>query len=174
MVDKSVMVAENGKFRTRSLFLELSEHPEKYQPLYTLKDDDVEHDVYGKLPSAKRIYLSVGDPTEYKAALALVGSWRHWQALTKSSAFAEYLNEWREELEVLLRSNAVGQLIAVSREGSRGVPAAKWLSEAGWNPVKKRGRPSSAEVARERKVAARVAKMQQDDADRVREALNAR
>ena len=60
---------------------------------------------------------------------------------------APHISEWREELELKLRSQAVRDIMDMSAEGSS-YQASKWLADKGWakNPV---GRPNKAEKARQ-------------------------
>jgi hypothetical protein len=64
-----------------------------------------------------------------------------------------YLMEWREELEIKLRSEGIAAQRKLAAKGN--VNAAKWLAEKGWDK-RKAGAPSQAEVAGERKVSAKM------------------
>lgn len=152
-----------GKWLTLALFWE-ERHP-KYEPSFTLKDYDIERD--GKqLPSLKHIYLSFEDPTEYSFATEVLGGWEHWQALCDSYKLKPYIAKWRDELEIKLRSTAIRAMVNSAKvDGSKGLSAAKYLAEKGWE--KKRGRPSKDEVEKERKIAAGVSKEIADDLARM-------
>lgn len=76
-----------------------------------------------------------------------------------------HLRVWRDELEVKLRSEGIRNLRKASKEGSRGVSAAKYLAEKGWE--KKRGRPSKEEIERERKIQAAMEDDLEGDAARM-------
>ncbi len=117
-------------------------------------------------PDLHDIYMETNDPTEYSFAIDCFGSWAHFQHLASLKWFQAYLFPWREELEVKLRSNAVTALYAVATtEGNKGITASKWLADKGWE--KKRGRPSTSELAREKKIALRVKGDVDDDAKRL-------
>ncbi len=123
-----------GRWLTKALFFEMSspDMRDKYPPKYTLKD--YEHE---GLPSAKEIYLASLDPTEYQAAQDLLGSWKHWTVLCESDWFKPYLEEWRIELEVAIRSKAVSLMRAHSAGSSAAAAnAAKWIAEGKWKDKK--------------------------------------
>ena len=135
---------------TQSLFLELGYRDSS---IYTLKDEDFTHK--GKnYPSIKKLYLEIGDPTEYEFAEQCFINWAHWQRICENKAVLAYIQGWRDELEVKIRSVAVKQAMAHAASGS--YPAAKWISDRGWK-TRGAGRPSAEEVQRETKIAARVA-----------------
>ena len=146
--DQSELRDVIGNFRTLSLFYETN--ITDLEPLYTLKDSD--HTVGDKTyPSLKTIYLSFSDPTEWEFVQAVFGNWRHWERLCGNKKIREFIDQWREEMEIKLRSRAALSLINQSDTKDS---AAKWVADAGWRG--KRGRPSKAEVERERKIAAGI------------------
>lgn len=154
-----------GRYRTQSLFLELylkDTEARDLEPIFTLKSDE-----WKGLPSAKKIYINSNDPTEYSVAQELLGSWEHWLKLTECSWFKPYLKEWREELEVKLRSQAIKSLINTAEtKGAKGANAAKWLAERSWKDAK-RGRFSKAELDAERKIEAGIDASVKDDLERL-------
>lgn len=156
-----------GRFRTRSLFWETNavHLRDEYPPIYTLKDED-----YLEYKSARKIYLEQRDPTEYRAAMAIVGSWAHWKHMLENCKwFVEKLDEWRDELEVLLRSEGVEGIVADSQSSSRSaVTSSKWLADKGWEKNDQRGRPSKAKVAKEAKILNRIDEALDEDIQRMR------
>lgn len=157
-----------GNFYTQSLFLELSYHKPQ-NAIYTLKDEDYERD--GKVyKSIKRLYLEIADPYEYEFANQCFANWRHWQRLCDSCGLlAPYIQEWREELEIKLRSEALTQVVKESKANSKGsLTAAKWLVDKGWVEKKGAGRPTKQAVDGERRKMASIKKEVQDDLARVR------
>lgn len=155
---------QNGNFYTQSLFLELAYDNPKHA-IYTLKDDD--HEFKGKVyKSIKRLYVATGDPTEYKFATECLGGWNHWKRLlNKTSLLHPYIEEWREELEVKMRSKGVARMVSNAAESPT---AAKWLAEKGWTDKRTAGRPSKAEVEGEKKQQASVKSVIQSDLDRLK------
>jgi len=155
-----------GRFRTQSLFWEKNKVAlrDEYPPIYTLKDED-----YKDYKSARLIYLAQRDPTEYKAAIALFGSWAHWNHMLESCKwFVEHLEEWRSELEVLLRSEAIKGIVDDSESDSKSnVTSCKWLADKGWEKSDTRGRPSKKAVEKEAKIQGRIAEELDEDIARM-------
>jgi hypothetical protein len=138
-----------GRYITQSLFLELGYNEDA---IYTLKDQDHFHN--GKLYiSAKKLYLEMEDPTEYKFAITYFCGWKHWQKMSENKAIRKHIEEWREELEYKLRSEGVKAMIVQARTGS--FQASKWLNDRGWEK-RAAGRPSEAEIEREKEFQTRA------------------
>jgi len=157
-----------GNFITQGLFYELCYASPK-NAIYTLKDEDMEITVEGEvrqLQSIKQLYLECEDPTEYEFATKYLGGWKHWQRLcNKTTNLHPYIEDWREELEVKLRSKGVKSMIKHSMS-DKGQQAAKWLSDKGW-AEKKRGAPSKEEKARELKIQTRMVDVLDHDLSRL-------
>ena len=146
---KDQMYDSTNRPITQSMFLEIGYTD---AAIYTLKEDDYEYN--GKIyPSLKKLYLLTEDPTEYEFAKTYLLGWRHWLRLCENKVIRKHIDEWREELEVKLRSKAVMQAIKNANKG--GFQAAKWLADKGWDG-KRAGRPSKADVEKERKIAANI------------------
>ena len=121
---KPVLLDSTGRKLTVGLFQELAE--DKSKAIFKLSD-------------WRKVYVDIADPTDYEAALVLIGSWEHWLALVANKQFAAELEKWRAEVDVKLKSEALTELKKQSRS-DKGTAAAKWLAENGYNP-KKVGRP---------------------------------
>lgn len=150
-----------GRFRTKSLFVETIEKPMVgiWEPVYSLKGA-------AGYPDLHDLYIEMNDPTEYAFAMAAFDSWKHFKHLESLKWFRAFLTDWRLELEVKIRSEAIRSMaITANTEGSKGVSAAKWLADKGWD--KKRGRPSGEEVTRETKVQANIQADISNDAKRL-------
>lgn len=148
-MSKAKFCDDLGRPLTQSLFLEIG-----YQAaaIYTLKDDD--HEYEGKIfPSIKRLYLEIADPTEYEFATQYFLNWSQWQRITENKVLFKHIKEWRDELEVKLRSRAIKLNIAHAESGSYN--AAKWIADRGW-ATRAAGRPSKEDVERETKIQARI------------------
>lgn len=144
-ISKNSMLDSAGRPLTQSLFLELG-----YSDLsvYTLKDQD--YNYKGKeLPSLKRIFLEHEDPTEYDFAVTHLLGWKHWQRLCDNKAIIKHISQWREELELKVRSQAVRDIMDMSADGS--YQASKYLADKGWDKAAV-GRPNKAAKAREDKM----------------------
>lgn len=143
--DRSKMLDTSGRPITQSLFLEVNYTD---SAIYTLKEDHFEYE--GKfLPSLKKIYLEVADPTEYEFATRYLLGWKHWMRICDNKLIRKHIDEWRFELEYKLRSQGVKAAISQATTGS--FQAAKWLADRGWES-RGAGRPTKADVDREKKI----------------------
>lgn len=150
-VDKDKLKDNRGRPLTQSLFLEIG-YNTKFA-VYTMKDDD--HEYEGKTyPSLKKLYLAHEDPTEYDFATTYLLGWQHWQRIVRSKLFIKMIGEWREELELKLRSQAVRGIIDLSLD-EKGFQAAKWIADKGWDK-RAAGRPSNADIDRETKIQSKI------------------
>ena len=158
-----------GPLPTQSLFAECpqSKVQSRRRPVYSLLGG-----LSNKtgLPSAKDIYMELLDPTEYKPALAILGSWKHWKVLTESVFFTPYIESWREELEILLRSKGFVRMMetASNPDHRSSVAAAKYLSDRGWKESSSpRGRPTKRELEKAKKAMLEAEKSVNEDAERL-------
>lgn len=149
MTKQETMLDSMGKFRTQSLFLELGYGAEA---LFTLKDQDHIHDGKTYL-SMKRLYLEFEDPTEYEFANEVLLNWKHWQRMCENKLIRKHIDEWRDELEVKLRSRAIKDAIKEAQKGH--FQAAKWVADRGW-VSRGAGRPSKAEIEKQTKINERI------------------
>lgn len=152
-VDKDKMLDSMGRPLTQSLFLEIGYNLEF--AIYTLKDND--HTFKGvTYPSLKRLFLECEDPTEYAFASKYLLGWNHWKRLNENSALTHHFQEWREELELKIRSQAVMDIMSQCAENAQGsFQAAKWLADRGWDK-RAPGRPTKAEAEKERRIKERI------------------
>jgi hypothetical protein len=149
--DKALMLDTSGRPITQSMFLEVGYSD---AAIYTLKDQD--HDYKGKVyPSLKRLYLEEEDPTEYSFVTKYLLNWRQWQRLYDNKLLRPHIEDWREELELKLRSRATKEMIKKAEKGN--IQASKWLADRGW-ANRGAGRPSKEEVQNEKRFQARVDK----------------
>lgn len=143
----------NNKWRTKSLYIELTEAGDKYPAFFTLAEDDRKVDGSHYL-SVKRKYLEYADPTEHIFATSIFGSYECWESQLNSPTIRPYIDQWRRELDLLLKAKGIKKLKDAMEEGD--VAAAKWFAESKFKGEDKshprnRGRPSKEEVARETK-----------------------
>lgn len=143
-----------GKFYTNALFKELDTF-NSGAAIYTLGGEDltIEGTTY---KSIRNDYLLLEDPTEYQFAIKYFNSWRHWKEVRESPKIKTHIDEWREELEVMLRSKGVKGVYDKALDGD--YQASKWLADRGWStkPTSKRGAPSRADVVAEARKEAKV------------------
>lgn len=159
MFPKSVFKDKMGRYITQGLFID--HRYEDTYAVYTLKDEDFEWkgNVY---PSLKRLYIEMEDPTEYLFAEKYLYGWEHWLLLKNNKALYEEIERWQEELEVRVRAKGVHTLINMA---DKNFNAAKWVADGQW--TQKRGRPSKAEKAHERKMRERAAMEAAEEAARI-------
>lgn len=139
-IDKGRLITSNNIPLTMGLFLEHKYDPN--QAVYTLSEHDKMYD--GRtFPSLKRLYLEHEDPTEYDFAITHLHSWKQWQRLCRNKEFQAHVEEWREELEVKIRSQAIRDIIDMTANEAS-FSAAKWLADRGWEK-RGAGRPSKEE-----------------------------
>lgn len=151
MIDKSKLVDSMGRPITQSLFLEIgySEYA-----VYTLKEYD--HEYKGKVyPSLKALYLKEEDPTEYVFASKYLLGWQHWKRLCENKQIAKHIEEWREELELKIRSRAVQDMMNLCASENGNFSAAKFLADRGWEK-RGAGRPSKAEKERHTRIEEKI------------------
>jgi hypothetical protein len=130
MIDLRCNKDSIGRFLTNAMFFE-SRTP-GFKPTFTLKEFDHEYKGVHYI-SMRRLYLEMGDPTEYEFAIEVLGSWDHWLRLCNAPSVRENIDRWREELETKLRAQAVKSMIeTATTAGAKGTTAAKWLATAGW------------------------------------------
>ena len=164
-VERKNMKDTMGKYLTQSLFLEYRYDVEK--AMYTIDGEDKVHK--GILyPSLKRLYLECEDVHEYNFAKKHLYDWEHWKRLCKNGWLSSHIELWREELEVMIASRGVQNILDIAEDGN--FQAAKFAAERGWS--KKRGRPSKEEVMRRERIDQRISQEFDEDADRVGITLN--
>lgn len=105
------------------------------------KDGDLD------LKDWRKVFVETCDPTEYTAAIQLVGSWEEWSRMKNTwPGFTEdILPEWLMEQEVYIRSAAIIKITTSDHTGD-----AKWLAEKRWME-KKPGKPTNVEMKRREK-----------------------
>lgn len=151
MIDKTKLMDGMGRPLTQSLFLEIGYSD---YAVYTLKESDY---VYkDKLyPSLKALYLKEEDPTEYSFASKHLLGWQHWKRLCENKQILKYIEEWREELELKIRSQAIRDMVNLCASENGNFSAAKFLADRGWEK-RGAGRPSKAEKERHERIQERI------------------
>lgn len=80
-----------------------------------------------KLSDWKKKYLEISDPTEYKAAIELIGDWKFWNMMLKNPVFRSVVEGWRKELDVKLESEGIQEIKKQAKQGN--TAAAKFLAK---------------------------------------------
>ena len=134
-----------GRPLTQGLFLEIGYGE---SAVYTLKE--VDHFYEGKYyPSLKRLFLLSNDPTEYRFATEYLLGWKHWMRLCENKVLKAHIDEWRAELEIKIRSEAIGRTLEASKMGV--YAATKYLADRGWD-TRAAGRPTKEEKEKHLKI----------------------
>lgn len=146
----------NNTRHLKALFYEQTLNDKSYV-IYTLKDQD--HKGY---PSLYRLYMEIDDPTEWIVSQTLVDGWEHWEMLCNCTWFKPYVERWRKELELRMKSKALAKIKAEAKtNGKESFIANRYLIEKGWESKEDkkvgRGRPSKEEI---RKAANEIASTQ--------------
>ena len=136
---------------TQSLFLEVNYSD---YAVFTFND---EPKMYNErlYPSLRQYYLDIADPTEYQFAKQCLLGWDHWKRITENAQVREEVDKWREELEIALRSEGIQAIIDATAREDGSFQAAKWLADKGWDK-RGAGRPSKAEMERDKRVSEKV------------------
>ncbi len=133
--------APSSKFRNphnnsrflKHLFYETTP-ADKKNVIYTLKD--IDHKGY---PSLYRLYLELGDLTEYEFANKYLDGWEHWCMLCECNWFKPYVARWRQELDLKIKAQMLkGIRLEATKGGRESLQAMKYLMERGWEPKGKR------------------------------------
>lgn len=126
--DKTKFLDGSGKRVITGLFKEFARCDVKFKPWATLEE-------------WKEVFLECRDPSEYKAAMTIVGNWDHWNEIRNHPTIKPHVDRWHEELAVKLKSEAILAMVAQSKQPG-GTAAAKWLASKGYTEgVKPVGRP---------------------------------
>jgi len=134
MVDRTKFLDGSGKRVVLQLFKEFARPDVKFKPVYTLQE-------------WKDVFLDCRDPSEYSAAMALLGDWEHWLEVRNHALIKPHVEKWQAELEVKLRSEAIQQMKNHAKQPG-GTAAAKWLADKGYaqeDTKKAVGRPKKEE-----------------------------
>lgn len=114
---RHIVVDDFGRKIVLNLFTEFVRG--EFLPLWSLHKD------------WKPIYLEAADPTEYEAAMRLIGDWEHYQLIRNHPRIKPIMDAWAQEVEVKLRSNATLQMLKHAK-APNGAAAAKWIAEGGF------------------------------------------
>ena len=108
--------------------------------IYTIEDKDTDK------KSLKKLYLELGDPTEYLFASMYFDSYSNWkQMLSKIGnklspvPLEDVVEVWRVELAEKLKAEAIRSIIVLSKK-ENGLTAAKWIASGSLDSIV---RPSS-------------------------------
>lgn len=157
----------SGKWITKGLFYELTLPDNREYCLFTLKEEN--HIVDGtEYLSLKQAFLACAyDPTEYTFANKYLGGWSHWKELQKTADIKAHVADWREERDILLRSDGVKKMVELAKGEEPSYQAVKWLADKGWEEAKEKGRPSKQDVRRAAREQATTSSRLKQDRERI-------
>ena len=163
-IDKRDLKDGRGHPLTQSLFLEFGYKTEF--AVFTTQDENYEYK--GKTYiSLKALYLAHEDVVEYDFATTYLLGWTHWKRLCANKLFKDMVEDWRFELELKMRSQAVRDIVEFSA-GDKGFQAAKWLANKGWD-TRGAGRPTKEEKERELAIQGKIDEEYSSDISRLDE-----
>jgi hypothetical protein len=153
----------------KALFYEQVGHQDSVS--YTLKDEDHKVDNDLSYPSLYRLYMELEDVVEWEFAHKYLSGWAHWQELCNSPFFKPYIERWRKELELKLKTRFLKDIEAESKSSSKNAYyASKYLVEyldKHYAEKNERGRPSKKEIARKLEEEVRQTTNMKDDWERI-------
>ncbi len=117
-------------------------------------------------------FMEERDPTCYNFALKMVTGvpeyerWAEFKRLSVNPWFNSYIQRWLEELEVKMRAEALQKI----KEGceNKDFPRYKWLAEGRAFNTNKTGRPTKAEVEKQKRMALDLRRINPDAYDIVK------
>lgn len=140
---KENFITEKGVYITRGMFTEF-EGTNSGVPYNLGKRHN------SKSKSLRRLYMEEADLTEYTFVEKYLLGWSHWEALLRCNWFVPHIKEWRNELEIKIRSEALKRVIEESRDTSSKLSfaASKFLVQRGWATPDSggKGRPSKQDI----------------------------
>lgn len=160
-----------GRRLTKALFYEESDYPDLI--LFTLNDED-----RGDVPSLYRLYMELGDLTEYEFATKYFYNWEHWKLLCTLTWFIPHVARWREELDLKTKAEALKRIKeeANNPKAKNTFSANKVLIDRSWENSKPKaprraGRPTTIEVQGALKEEVKEAKILDEDYRRIVEGM---
>lgn len=145
---QELMIDKMQRPLTQGLFLEIG-----YGPFAIFTLDDYDKEYKGKTyPSLKKVFLEEGDLGEYHFAKKYLLGWKHWQRMNENSLLRKHFDEWRDELEIKIRSEAIRSIVEDMNDNFQAV---KWLAEKGWDK-KSPGRPKKHDQEKEDGIMRRI------------------
>lgn len=155
--------AANNKTIGSGLFIELS-YDDKTHVIWTLKEFDHEQGY----PSFHQLYMSYceDDPTEYTLATEVFGSWPAWEVISNQKAVKAYIDEYRKEVIVRIKSNAIKAIALEAKSGKASYQANKLLLDKGWLDAEAT-KTAKARIAKRKQEETKALSLLAEDAERL-------
>jgi hypothetical protein len=133
----------------KDLFYEFARSKDSPHVCFTIKPDDLHDLEHNQIyPSLHRLFVEFGDPTEYLFACHYFLNYAHWCDVRAHALVAPYLDQWRDELTMKIKADAILSIVKASKgESKDAITAARWLLQTDtWAQDARRtprGRPSN-------------------------------
>lgn len=130
---KDVLRGEGGIMRTKSLFADVIMEESNYDPVYYLRREVSD----SKYIALKQVYMEMEDPTEFHFATLCFYNYAQWETICQLSWAKSVIAQWRKELALKLRSQAVHSIYEMTLDASgtketSKLAALKWLADSGY------------------------------------------
>lgn len=130
---KEVIRGDGGVMRTKSLFADVIMEESPYKPVYYLRREVSDKNFI----ALKEIYLAMEDPTEFYFATLCFYNYAQWETISQLSWARDVVAQWRKELALKLRSQAVHSIYEMTLDSSgtketSKLAALKWLADSGY------------------------------------------
>ncbi len=114
-------------------------------PEYTLSNMEWKDSSGNTYQPMRELFIACGDPTGYKFALEVLGSYEHYQLLLSHSSIGPIMEEWVEEVKASVDSFAVNSIQDIVTNGGSQVQlsAAKFLASREYEEKGEVGRPAT-------------------------------
>ncbi len=120
------------------------------------------------LQEFRKVFIEMEDPTEYRPAIFLVADWLVWRNFKRDwPLFRREVEQWKEEVDMKLRSKAIQSIITSAKEGS--VQASTYLANAKY--ITKKGRKTKEDKAKEDRIKATIQREMDSELSEVEEYL---
>lgn len=125
------------------------------------------------LDEFNHVFVECEDLTEYEAAIKLAGSWKEWKRWKNNwPTFNDYIEEWKEEILVKLKSQAMKKIQALAdSDDKQHFAAAKFIVQEEHKKLAGAGRPSKAQKDRAAKQIAQGAAETREEEKRILKVL---
>lgn len=132
-VPKNIIKGEGGAVRTKSLFNDVIMEDSPYKCIYYLRREQSDDDYI----ALKEVYMAMEDPTEFYFATLCFYNYAQWETISKLAWAKDVVDQWRKELALKLRSQAVHSIYEMTLDSSgtketSKLNALKWLADNGY------------------------------------------
>lgn len=132
-IPKNVIKGEGAIVRTKSLFDDVIAEDSPYECVYYLRKEKSDD----KFIALKEVYMELEDTTEFYFATLCFHNYAQWETISQLTWAKDVVAQWRKELALKLRSQAVHAIYEMTLESSgtketSKLAALKWLADTGY------------------------------------------